>query len=157
MTRSDDVRSRFGIHFSIVARRWRRELEAALAEADLSDATWSPLVHLHETGGGLTQKQLAALVGVDASTLVRLVDILETRGLITRTPDPMDGRARILNLTPQGLEQVLRIRSLLDASEAEMLVDLDDAQLALMMDALCRIDARLTLRQQERVGREGAK
>src|SRR3546814_991440 len=70
------LRSRFGIRFSLLARRWRQVLDAHLATAGLSDATWIPLVHPSETGGGITQKELAALVGIDGSCLVRLLDIL---------------------------------------------------------------------------------
>ena len=80
-------RSRFGIRFALLARRWRQSLDAHLAEAGLSDATWVPLVHLHESGGGITQKDLAALVGIDSSSLVRLLDILCRQGLAERRVD----------------------------------------------------------------------
>src|SRR3546814_2482463 len=62
---TDDVspRSRFGLRFSLLACRWRQALDAHPAAAGLSDATWIPLVHLHETGGAITQKTLAAPIG----------------------------------------------------------------------------------------------
>ncbi|WP_410859550.1 MarR family winged helix-turn-helix transcriptional regulator, partial [Paraburkholderia sp. SIMBA_054] len=56
----------------------------------MTDATWVPLVHLHQTGGGLTQKELAALVGIDGSSLVRLLDILCRQGLAERRVDERD-------------------------------------------------------------------
>ncbi|MGG2362798.1 MarR family transcriptional regulator, partial [Salmonella enterica] len=55
-------RARFGLEFALLARRWRRTLDFRLAEAGLTDATWAPLVHLHESGDGISQKALAALV-----------------------------------------------------------------------------------------------
>ena len=137
------ARSRFGIRFSLIARRWRRELVSALASEGLTDATWAPLVHLDETGGGITQKQLAALVGVDASSLVRLLDILERKGLIERKADAADGRSRRVYLTADGDVQVRKIREHLVRNEEAMLVDISDDDIALMVDMLERIDVRL--------------
>lgn len=143
LTALSPERMRFGIRFSLVARAWRRELDRALAKSGLTDATWTPLVHLAETGGGISQKQLAALVGIDASSLVRLVDILEGRGLVERRADPADRRSRLLSLTPAGDAEMHRIRALLLRSEQAMLADLDDGEVAQMLSALERIAARL--------------
>src|SRR5690606_36107404 len=101
-TASTSPRFRFGIRFSLLARRWRRALDARLAAGGLSDATWVPLVHLQESGGGITQKELAALVGIDGSSLVRVLDILSRQGLVERRLDEADGRARLVYLTPTG-------------------------------------------------------
>lgn len=143
MTISLSPRCRFGLRFSLVARRWRREIEQALAGAGLSDATWTPLVHLDETGGGLSQKQLAALVGVDASTLVRLLDILEGRNWIVRRVAPDDARTRLIDLTPEGAAQVRTLRALLENIEARWLDDIPDEELSVALGVIDRIDARL--------------
>lgn len=146
------ARSRFGIRFSIVARRWRREIDAALSLSGVTDATWTPLVHLDETGGGITQKHLAGLVGVDASTLVRLLDILEERQWVERRSDAHDGRSRLVFLTPQGQQQVLAIRARLETVEAGFLADMDDAEIEDTLALLDRLDDRLMAAQQERAG-----
>ena len=96
------ARLRFGIKFVLLARRWRQALDQRLAEVGLSDATWAPLVHLWESGGGISQKDLAALVGIDGSSLVRLLDILAGRGLVERRMDPADRRTRLVFLTEAG-------------------------------------------------------
>ena len=90
---SSSPRARLGVRFALLARRWRRVLDARLAASGLSDATWVPLVHLEESGGGVTQKELAALVGIEGSSLVRLIDILGRQGLVERRVDTTDGRA----------------------------------------------------------------
>src|SRR3546814_7214069 len=110
------LRSRFGIRFSLLARRWRQVLDAHLATAGLSDATWIPLVHLSETGGGITQKELAALVGIDGSSLVRLLDILCRKGLVERRADESDGRARRIHLTPRSEAPTAEPQSLMPNS-----------------------------------------
>lgn len=136
-------RSRFGIRFSLLARRWRRALDARLAAEGLSDATWAPLMHLKETGGGTTQKELAALVGVDGSSLVRVLDILVRQGFVERRVDEADARARLIYLTPEGENRVNEIRKVLTRGEEAMLVDIGDQEIAAMLEHFDRIERRL--------------
>jgi MarR family transcriptional regulator for hemolysin len=143
-------RARFGIRFSLLARRWRRGLDARLAAAGLSDATWVPLVHLEKSGGGVTQKELAALVGIEGSSLVRLLDILCRQGLVERRVDATDGRARRVYLTAAGKKRVAEIREELTKGEVEMLADLSDADIDAMLRHFERIDQRLQALQVRR-------
>ncbi|MBV1788045.1 MarR family transcriptional regulator [Marinobacterium sp. D7] len=137
------ARTRFGYRFVTLARRWRRFIDIRLAEAGLTDATWVPLMHLEESGDGISQKLLAERAGLDTSTLVRLIDILERKGLLERRTDLEDRRARKLYLTPSGRKQVGAIRKTLEAAEAEALGDLDDAQLEQMLSWIELIEGRL--------------
>lgn len=148
------LRSSFGIRFSLVARRWRQELEAFLAASGLTDATWIPLVHLQETGGGITQKDLAALVGIDGSSLVRLLDILNREGLIERRRDESDARARLIHLTPTGTQRVADIRRQLAGVEQHLLSDLPDTSIADMMQRFEQIEQRLIELKATRLGEQ---
>jgi MarR family transcriptional regulator for hemolysin len=146
---SDSPRARFGIRFSLLARRWRRALDARLAAEGLSEATWAPLVHLKEVGGGITQKDLAALLGVDGSSLVRVIDILVREGFVERRVDENDGRARQIFLTEAGEKRVGEIRTVLTSSEEILLRDVSDADLGAMMEHFDRIERRLNALQKE--------
>ena len=137
-------RAAFGVRFSLLARRWRRQIEARLASNGLTDTTWIPLVHLHRTGGGVTQKELAALVGVDGSSLVRVLDILAQDGLIERRKDAVDGRARRIWLTRDGTRRVAEIMRHLVEAEEQLLVDLSDAQISEMLAQFDRIEQRMS-------------
>jgi DNA-binding MarR family transcriptional regulator len=48
------------------------------------------------------QKTLAELVALDRSTAGNVIDRLEKRGLLTRTQNDVDRRARLVSLTPRG-------------------------------------------------------
>lgn len=148
-------RAGFGIRFSLLARRWRRVLDVRLAEAGLTAASWVPLVHLDETGGGITQKDLALRVGVDSSSLVRIIDLLAREGLIERQRDEADGRARLIHLTVDGKRRVEEIREELGRGEEALLMDLSDAEIATMLECFARIDRRLS--GVEQLDREGDK
>lgn len=46
--------------------------------------------------GPLCQRELAALAGLDKSSLALTLDRMEARGLVARRPDPADGRRSIV-------------------------------------------------------------
>ncbi|MFC0220526.1 MarR family transcriptional regulator for hemolysin [Pseudochelatococcus lubricantis] len=141
-------RERFGMLFVGVARRWRAALDARLADVGLSDATWSPLVHIGRSGGGICQKDLAVRVGIDGSSLVRLLDILAAKGLIERRQDASDRRSNLLFLTRAGEEAVAGIQQVLTAVEGQMLAGIDDTEMEALIASLDRIDTQLrTLRE----------
>lgn len=96
MVYDESARQRFGWLFVGVARRWRAALDERLAGLGLSDATWSPLVHIGRSGGGIRQNALAGRIGIDTSSLVRLLDILVAKALIERRQDPADRRSNLL-------------------------------------------------------------
>lgn len=147
---TEPARRRFGLSLVGLARRWRRTLDDRLAAAGLTDATWAPLVHLQEHGDGICQKDLAALVGLDGSSLVRLLDILAAQEMIERRPDENDRRAKRIFLTDAGRRAVATIRKRLTVIEDEMMVDLDDEGIAAMLTAFERIEARLQRMRDDR-------
>lgn len=147
-------RDRFGFLFVTLARGWRRVIDAELARTGLTDATWTPLVHLAIAGDGISQTELAARVGLDASTLVRLIDKLQKRGLLERQPDPNDRRARRLVLTPAGDEEVREIRQRLLEIEHELLAGLDDETMSVVVDALTHIELRVEAHVLEQAGKK---
>ncbi|MEU5836226.1 MarR family transcriptional regulator [Streptomyces diacarni] len=49
-----------------------------------------------------TQTALAEAIHADKTRIIAVLDDLESRGLLTRRPDPNDRRARLLSLTPEG-------------------------------------------------------
>lgn len=142
-TEISPARARFGFHFIELARRWRRALDHRLAAAGLTDATWTPLIHLHQSGDGILQRELALRVGLAESSLVRLLDILCARGLIERRTDSDDRRARRVYLTEAGHAAVRDIRAALATAEADMLADIADEELVAMLDTLGRISLRV--------------
>ncbi|WP_421956433.1 MarR family winged helix-turn-helix transcriptional regulator [Polaromonas sp.] len=140
----------FGPLLVTVARRWRLELDHQLTQAGLSDATWGPLFHLSGAKAPLTQKELAACVGIDGSTLVRLLDSLEERQLVERHNDPADRRTRHIVITPAGKLLVVQIRKELQRPEAQMLEGLSPTDMAAMVKSFEKIQRNLLRLQADR-------
>lgn len=93
-----------------------------------------PLLRIHQLEmwdyvvlGGLehdsapTQAQLAAAVGRDKTRLITILDRLEARGLLHRTPDPDDRRNRIVTLTEAGTTLLADCRRDIRAMEVHLL------------------------------------
>jgi MarR family transcriptional regulator for hemolysin len=136
-------RVRLGMLFVGVARRWRAIVDATLSHDGLSDATWAPLLHLARAGEPLSQKDLAARIGLDGSSLVRLVDILVGKDLVIRRQDPLDRRANLLSPTEEGEAVVARIQQSVDAVEGDLLAGFDDDEIVTLVTFLERLDGRI--------------
>src|SRR3954452_7897580 len=81
-----------------------RQLSARAADAvygDLPSFGWALLVPL-EQDGEQRCSGLAAQAGVDVSVASRQVSALERSGYVRRRPDPFDGRATLISLSPAG-------------------------------------------------------
>lgn len=72
-----------------------------LREHGLSMWAYSVLLALDERPLR-TQAALAESIGADKTRIIGVLDDLQRRGLIERTPDPADRRARVLSLTAEG-------------------------------------------------------
>lgn len=132
-----------GVRLVGLGRRWRKVLDTRLATEGLSDAVWTPLVHLLRLGDGISQTELAAAVGLDGSSLVRLLDTLVAQGLIERLPHPSDRRIKLVHLTPAGKRTATAIRKRIMTIEDELLADLDDAAAEALLRSFDQIDARI--------------
>jgi DNA-binding MarR family transcriptional regulator len=60
-------------------------------------------------GAALTQRQLAARMPSDPSTVRAMLVLLERRGLVSRNTHPTDGRARTVALTKPGRQKLQEV------------------------------------------------
>jgi MarR family transcriptional regulator, transcriptional regulator for hemolysin len=95
-------RNAFGALLGRSYRQWRRAADRHLQPFQLTEATWLPLVHIARAPAPPRQKDLAASMFVDGSSVVRLLDNLEAAGLIQRKEGETDRRAKTIHLTPRG-------------------------------------------------------
>lgn len=89
---------------------------------DLESSAYGLLVRLDEYGRQRAT-ELAAYIGVGKATMSRQLRALEDLGLVTRAPDPADGRAWLVELTAEGRSRVGRVRDARRARYAGRLAD----------------------------------
>lgn len=63
-----------------------------------------PILEYIDREGGSRIGYLARHANITPQAMGELVDHLAANGYVERTPDPADGRARLVRLTPRGLE-----------------------------------------------------
>jgi MarR family transcriptional regulator, lower aerobic nicotinate degradation pathway regulator len=111
----------------------------ALGSLGLTTALFA-LLNVLGTREGAIQQELGSAMGVDPSTMVSLIDQLETAGLANRRPRPTDRRAREVVITPKGRRVLEQARRLAMQVEDEVLRGLSGAErrhvLALLRRAL---------------------
>ena len=88
---------------------------------------------------GLNQTRLGRAIGIDRSTLVAVLDRLEKRGLLTRTPSPGDRRSRSLHLTAAGVSFLEGVMPKVRRHEEDLAVDLSGEERRLLLTLLRRI------------------
>ncbi len=111
----------FGFRVARIARRLRQAVDSELGAYGLTEATWRPLAYVGRLGEGVRQRELAAALGIEGPSLVRLLDNLERRGLIERREQKGDRRVRGIYLTPPGRELQRRVLRISDNIQRRLL------------------------------------
>ncbi len=102
---------RLGLCLNETARLWRTKLDQRLRPLGLSMGKWTTLAHLSRGGDKLTQKALAARVGIEEPTLVGILHRLQQDGWIKRQGHTEDRRCKTVHLRKRStavLEQIFQ-------------------------------------------------
>ena len=97
-------------------------VEAELADAHLSAAETN-LLACFAGAPARTVRELLAATGQRPSTLTGVLDRLERRHLVTRTPNPADRRSVLVDLTPNGQIAADRVAAAFATVEARLPAD----------------------------------
>jgi DNA-binding MarR family transcriptional regulator len=86
-----------------------------------------------------SQQQVAQRIGVDRTSMVALLDALETKGLVARRPDAADRRRNVVELTKAGQSTLGQATRASDRAEQRLLGGLSKAEAAQLRRLLRRI------------------
>jgi len=112
-------------------------------KGDLTYAEWRVLSRLGTLPEGGTVGQVAELAWVDRAEVSRAAAALELRGLTSRRENAQDRRKPILFLTPVGRKLYFTNLAERSAFHEALLVDLTDAERAMLDMLLLRVGQRL--------------
>ncbi len=125
--------------------RISRHLDLARRDAFADLETWGfdVLAALRRAGAPhtLSPSQLMQETMVSSGTMTNRLDRLEELQLITRQPDPSDGRGSLVSLTAIGMKKVDEALDQLIKNERAFLTDLDKTEQAELADLLSRLAA----------------
>lgn len=119
-----------------------QQIRTATAESLLPLGITPPQFRALETiarAQPLNQVKLGAMVDMDRSTVVHLVDHLELLGAASRQADPSDRRAHAIVLTKKGNEILVAGRIRARAVEDDFLAPLSPAERGSLIDLLRKL------------------
>jgi MarR family transcriptional regulator, transcriptional regulator for hemolysin len=133
----------FGLAIGDVSRAWRAKLDVRLRPLGLSQLKWMALLFISRAKDGLNQTELAAMLGIEAPALTRLVKQLEDADWVKRSAMRSDARCKVVRLTTKAKSVIGRIEAEIQQLRAESIFRLSDAEAAAGLAALRKLQGFL--------------
>jgi MarR family transcriptional regulator for hemolysin len=122
-----------------LGRAYKSAADKIAADFGLSQATAWPVVMIGRLGDGVRPGAVADALGLEPSSLVRVIDQVIEAGLVARHEDANDRRARTLHLTAEGRRCAARLEQALIPFRRKLFHGIDKADIeacARVFDAL---------------------
>ena len=97
----DPTPTEVGLRYLSLAHHLRRTVDDTMTAAGLSLAR-TKVLQVLQLRSAVRQSILAQELGQAPRSVTQSIEALEREGLIERTPDPDDGRSKLVHLTPRG-------------------------------------------------------
>jgi len=118
------------------SRAYKAMADKVASQYSLSQATALPVLILGRLGqDGVRPGVLADALGLEASSLVRVIDLLIENGLVQRHEDPQDRRAKLLQLTADGQTRAAQMEAALMPFRRNLFAEFEQADI----DACLRV------------------
>lgn len=135
----------FGTNLNRAARLWRTVFRS-LAQLEARPTPYISVLSYLITGSeGATQKELASLMGADAPTVVRVLDMLENQGLVERRVKERDRRSKTIHFTKSGRDFANAFREAGSATSTQLLEGCDPQDIAAAVRVFRRISENAEL------------
>lgn len=124
----EDADQSTGLVLWRVTNAWQAAQRAALKPFGLTHVQFVLLASLTWLDGEqpVTQQHLAEHAGTDPMMTSQVLRVLEGNGLVKRHPHPVDGRAKVLAVTPAGAKLANRAIVAVEACDTEFFVPVRD-------------------------------
>lgn len=126
-----------------VARLMRKRFEQHARDLGLTRSQWQVLAYL-DKNEGIRQAGLADLLDIEPITLGRILDKLESCGMVERRPHPTDRRVWQLYLTAKAGPKLATMRELGDRTRREAFAGVPAAEQEQFVRLLGTLKANLT-------------
>ena len=143
MTTNDRSLMELMITMTQVSRSYKAACDKVAAQYGLTQAVAWPIVAISRMGECVRPGVIADAVGIEPSSVVRLIDTLAASGLIERRDDANDRRAKLIFLTPEGRKKVKEIESALVPLRRELLQGLTEKELDVCMHVFKTLGASI--------------
>lgn len=125
------------------SRAYKAMADKVASQYSLSQATALPVLILGRLGqDGVRPGVLAEALGLEASSLVRVIDLLIENGLVQRHEDPQDRRAKLLQLTADGQTRAAQMEEALIPFRRNLFAEFAQADIDACMRVLTGLQSK---------------
>ena len=139
-----DATDSVGYRLFRVFTSMRREIDLRMAQHGLTDAQWRPL-WLLKIGRASSPQELARELDIDGGAVTRMLDRLESKGLMERARSQADRRMVMLQLTPDGEAAVQAVPQVLAEVNNQFLRGFSEGEWQQLRGLLARMVDNATL------------
>lgn len=116
-----------GRRISMVLKQYHAQIRKMIAHP-LAGKYFPLMLHLDNKAGQVSQQDLVEYLGIDKTSMVRIIDELTHAGLILRAPHPVDRRFHHIHLTEQGKQLIPEIRATVERLNGLMMNGLSEQE-----------------------------
>jgi len=132
-----------GTDLARLVRIWRSLIDQRLKPLELTQTHWVTLHNIHQLPPDQSQIQLAKAIGIEQPSLVRTLDQLEEKGLITRTTCANDRRAKRIKLTEEAAPIISEVEHVIDATRDDILAGISQQEIDKMVTLIARLEKNI--------------
>lgn len=137
------MESPLGSDLSRLVRLWRALIDHRLKPLELTQTHWVTLHNIHQMPPDQSQIQLAKAIGIEQPSLVRTLDQLEKKGLITRRTCPHDRRAKRITLNESADAIIEKMEQVIQATRGEILSGISAEEHDGLIDLIGRLEKNI--------------
>lgn len=113
------MESPLGSDLARLVRIWRALIDHRLKPLELTQTHWVTLHNIHQLPPDQSQIQLAKAIGIEQPSLVRTLDQLEEKGLISRQTCASDRRAKRIKLTEKAAPIITEMETVISKTRGD--------------------------------------
>ncbi|PHM72470.1 transcriptional regulator SlyA [Xenorhabdus kozodoii] len=132
-----------GSDLARLVRIWRALIDHRLKPLKLTQTHWVTLYNISQLPPEQSQIQLAKAIGIEQPSLVRTLDQLEEKRLITRHTCANDRRAKRIKLTTESEKFIKEVDSVIDSTRKEILQGITHDELILLASVIKKIEKNI--------------
>lgn len=137
------MESNLGSDLARLVRAWRALIDDRLKPLELTQTHWVTLHNINMLHPEQSQIQLAKAIGIEQPSLVRTLDQLEEKKLITRQTCASDRRAKRIKLTEESAPIIHKMETVIDSTRKEILSGMSAAEIEQLGGMLSRLEKNI--------------
>ena len=130
------LEERFSGALHNTARAWKSAVDRRLKYLGLSQASWTTIAAIAKDDAPMSQIELANKLGIEAATMVTMIDRLVKAGLVNREASTTDRRVKRVILTPAGMKVYEKVKAEAAALRKDLLANTDQKKLLIATELL---------------------